>query len=64
MKAGKRATRFELYRDKRGDWRWRVVAANGRVLADSGEGYSRRCDALRGAERTAYALPGGEGYKG
>jgi uncharacterized protein YegP (UPF0339 family) len=30
---------YEYYKDKKGEWRWRLVAANGRILADSGEGY-------------------------
>ncbi|GAB2677580.1 YegP family protein [Thalassiella azotivora] len=41
----------ELYRDSTGRWRWRFVAVNGRVLADSGEGYWRRRDAIAGVER-------------
>ena len=32
-------------------WRWRVEAANGRVLADSGEAYTRKADAKKGARR-------------
>ena len=39
-----------LYRAPDG-WRWRYTASNGRVLADSGQGYSRRADAVRGACR-------------
>ena len=39
-----------LYRAPDG-WRWRYTASNGRVLADSGQGYSRRVDAVRGACR-------------
>lgn len=31
-----------VYRDGVGEWRWRIVARNGRVVADSGEGYKRR----------------------
>lgn len=31
-----------------GKWRWRFVK-NGRVMADSGQGYSRRVDCLNGA---------------
>ena len=34
-------------------WRWRYTASNGRILADSGQGYSRRADAVRGACRVA-----------
>ncbi|GJE26965.1 YegP family protein [Methylobacterium organophilum] len=36
--------RFELYRDAAGEWRWRLRASNGNVIADSGEGYVRRED--------------------
>ena len=41
-----------LYRAPDG-WRWRYTASNGRVLADSGQGYSRRPAAVRGACRVA-----------
>lgn len=30
---------FEYYRDKKDEWRWRLVASNNKVVADSGEGY-------------------------
>ena len=43
-----------LYRAPDG-WRWRYVAHNGRVLADSGQGYSRRAYAVRGACRVVGA---------
>lgn len=39
--------RFKCYRDEAGMWRWRLLAANNRILADSGEGYSRQRDARR-----------------
>ncbi len=32
-------------------WRWRISARNGDILADSGQGYSRRIDALKGASK-------------
>jgi len=41
---------FELYTDLAGEWRWRFVAANGRVMADSGEGYERKGDAEEAIE--------------
>ncbi|WP_247728492.1 DUF1508 domain-containing protein [Halovivax limisalsi] len=44
-------TGFEVYRDKAGEWRWRFVHRNGNILADSGEGYTRRNDANRAVER-------------
>ncbi len=34
--------RFELYRDSRKGFRWRLKSANGRVLATGGEAYSTR----------------------
>ena len=41
---------FRVYRDVRGEWRWRLTAANNRVIADSGEGYRNRTDCLRAIE--------------
>lgn len=35
-----------VYRDKRRDWWWRVVAGNGRITHASTEGYRRRGDCL------------------
>jgi uncharacterized protein YegP (UPF0339 family) len=40
--------RFELYRDAKGEWRWRLRARNGEVVAESGEGYTRREDCEHG----------------
>lgn len=34
----------EIYRDARGEYRWRVRASNGRIVADSGEGYANLVD--------------------
>lgn len=42
-----KATKFEIYADKSGLFRWRCVRANGRVIADGGGGYTRRRDARR-----------------
>lgn len=43
-------TRFEVYKDRRGGWRWRLVVSNGKTVADSAEGYSRRSKAIRAAK--------------
>jgi uncharacterized protein YegP (UPF0339 family) len=43
------SAKTEVYRDKAGDWRWRRIASNGEIVADSGEGYSRKFDALMAA---------------
>lgn len=42
-----KTARFSVYRDEGGAWRWRLLAANNRIIADSGEGYSRQRDARR-----------------
>jgi uncharacterized protein YegP (UPF0339 family) len=40
--------RFEVQKDHKGEWRWRLRATNGNVIADSGEGYRHREDCERG----------------
>ena len=37
--------RFEIYKDARGEWRWRLKSRNGQIVAH-GEGYSRRIDCM------------------
>jgi uncharacterized protein YegP (UPF0339 family) len=37
-------TVFIKYRDANLYWRWRLVAANRRIIADSGEGYRNEAD--------------------
>jgi uncharacterized protein YegP (UPF0339 family) len=37
-----RKSKFELYRDRKKEWRWRLVSSNGNIVADSSEGYRRR----------------------
>jgi uncharacterized protein YegP (UPF0339 family) len=41
---------FDAYQDLVGRWRWRLVAANGRTVATSGESYDSHWHALRAAE--------------
>lgn len=48
--------KVEIYKDRAGEYRWRARARNGRIVADSGEGYGRRRDCLRGIEATFRAL--------
>lgn len=45
------STRAEVYRDKHGDWRWRIIEHHsGKIVADSAEGYARKIDALHGLD--------------
>lgn len=39
---------YKLYKDSQNLWRWRYVSSNGRTIADSGESYYNRADALNG----------------
>lgn len=39
---------FEIYKDARGEFRWRLKASNGRIVADSGEGYKNKADCEHG----------------
>jgi uncharacterized protein YegP (UPF0339 family) len=52
----KRAPKLVFYVDAAGEHRWRVVAGNGRKVADSGEGYSSRGKAEKGAAVAGLAL--------
>lgn len=36
--------KFEVYKDGRGGFRWRLKAGNGKVVATSGEGYKAKAD--------------------
>lgn len=33
------------------DWRWRLIAANGKIIATSGEGYKRKASCVAIAEK-------------
>lgn len=35
---------YILYKDVGGFWRWRLVAANNKIIANSGEGYWNKQD--------------------
>lgn len=40
---------FQLFRDEIGEWRWRLRAAgNGKIIADSAEGYNTRASCVAG----------------
>jgi uncharacterized protein YegP (UPF0339 family) len=41
---------FKLYKDASGYWRWTLYAANGKKIADSGEGYANKSDCQAGID--------------
>jgi uncharacterized protein YegP (UPF0339 family) len=48
--------KFNVYKDKRGEWRWSLVADNGNKIAASGEGYKEKTsclDAIKSVKRDA-----------
>jgi len=50
----------EFYRDSDGEWRWRLTAANGNIIADSAEGYERMDGAVNGFNAVAREAAGAE----
>ena len=52
--------RFEVFRDRADEWRWRLVHRNGNVIATSGEGYTTRRNAENGIESVMTNAPGAE----
>lgn len=48
---------FEVYLDSAGEWRWRLVATNGNIIADSGEGYESKQGVERGIESVKQSAP-------
>lgn len=37
---------YHIYRDANSQWRWYLIAANNRKIANSGEGYYNKTDCL------------------
>jgi uncharacterized protein YegP (UPF0339 family) len=53
------AVKMATYKDKAGEYRWRAERS-GRIVADSGEGYSRRDSALKAGKHLVKALSKGQ----
>lgn len=43
--------KWTFYKDRKKEWRWRRVAANGRVVGAASEGYKHRVDCVANAKR-------------
>lgn len=41
---------FQIYADARNEWRWRLLAENGKSIAASSEGYMAKADAMNGID--------------
>lgn len=40
-------TKFEVYKDKKAEFRWRQIHRNGNIIAESGESYKRQSSLLK-----------------
>lgn len=54
---------YYVYKDTVGQWRWRLQAANNRIIANSGEGYVNKQDCLAAIQlvKSSNAAPVYEG---
>jgi len=50
---------INVYPDNSGEWRFNLRSSNNKILLDSGEGYGRKADAEKAAERLRKALTEG-----
>ena len=57
------AAKFEIYKDKSKvtdkavEFRWRLIHANGQVIANSGEGYKAKANAIGGINSVKENVP-------
>lgn len=51
------AATFELYKGSADEWRWRLRHENGNIIADSGEGYHNKADAMNGIDSVKENAP-------
>jgi len=55
--------KFEVYKDKRGEFRWRRTASNGEIVGASSEGYTKKADCEANMKRGHVATDKWEFYK-
>jgi uncharacterized protein len=51
------ASKFELYKDAKNEFRWRLLATNGQTIATGGEGYKSKESARAGIESVKKNAP-------
>lgn len=49
--------KFELFKDRKGEFRWRLISSQ-KVIATSGEGYSKKAGARQGIRAVVKAVTG------
>jgi uncharacterized protein YegP (UPF0339 family) len=53
------AAKFEIYKDKKGEFRFRLIAANGQVIATS-QGYKTKASCMKGIDSVKKNAPNTE----
>jgi uncharacterized protein YegP (UPF0339 family) len=53
----KPAATFEVYKDKAGEFRWRLRALNSQIIATSGEGYTEKRSCMSAIDSVKKAAP-------
>src|SRR5262245_19901776 len=51
LQAQDKGLKFEVYQDAAKEFRWRLKAGNGEILATGGQGYKAKADCVKGVER-------------
>lgn len=51
---------FEIYKDSKSEYRWRLKADNGKIVADSAEGYATKAGAEAGINLVKRGAAGAE----
>ncbi len=46
--------KWTFYKDGKGEWRWKRVASNGRIVGAATEGYKNRLDCVENAKRNGF----------
>jgi uncharacterized protein YegP (UPF0339 family) len=52
------AATFQIYKGKIGEFRWRLTHTNGHIIANSGEGYTNKVNAMGGIRSVKQNVPG------
>lgn len=55
--------KFEVYKDKRGEFRWRRIASNGKIVGAASEGYTKKADCEKNMNRGPNKTDKWEFYK-
>jgi uncharacterized protein YegP (UPF0339 family) len=57
MTKGEEMATFKIYKDTKGEYRWRFRADNNKIVADSAEGYNNKADCEHGIDLVKKQAP-------